>query len=111
MSVTEEVWELSIELSLGRTIVIALITLGFVAFFVWSLIYHEIRPADRLDFRLRVFSAYGIALLMSAAMLLTIDRLPLISDPILALKRTILVAVPVAFGGTTADSLLSRHHT
>lgn len=107
MSVTEEVWALSVELNLGRVLLIALMTIGITALFVWSLLYHEVVPEDRRHFRRRVFAAYTIALLISALMLLSIDRLPLLDDPALALKRTILVAVGVSFGATTADSLMS----
>jgi uncharacterized membrane protein len=107
MAVTAEVWVLSQELGLGRALLIALITIAITAVFVWALLYHEVTPLDRRHFRRRVLAAYTIALLISALMLLSIDRLPLLDDPVLALKRTILVAVAVSFGATTADSLLS----
>lgn len=108
LAVTEEVWNLSAEMSLARSLLIALITIAVIALMVWSLIYHEVPPDDREHFLRRVGAAYLVALLISASMLLAIDRLPLISDPILALKRTILVALPVAFGGTAVDDFMSR---
>lgn len=108
MAVTEELWDLSEELDIVRIVVIAAFSVAFIALVIWSLIYKDVDPEDRQDFLRRVFAAYGIALFISAAMLLAIDRLPLFDDPILALKRTVLVAVPVSFGGTTADSLMSR---
>ncbi len=108
IAVTEEIWTLSEELGIGRILFVAAVSVAFIALFIRSLIYHEAPPEARRHFRRHVLAAYGIALLISAAMLFAVDRLPLISDPLLALKRTILVAVPVSFGGTTADSLLSR---
>ena len=53
----------------------------------------------------RVLTAYGLTLLISAALLFGIDRLELTTDPILALKRTILVAFPASFAATGVDSL------
>ena len=108
MAVTEEIWDLSEELGVGRILVIAALSIAFIALVIWALIYKEVDAEERQHYLLRVFAAYGIALLISAAMLLAIDRLPLVDDPVLALKRTVLVAVPVSFGGTTADSLMSR---
>ena len=108
MAVTEEIWVLSDELGIGRILLVATASIVFIALFIWSLIYHEAPPADRRHFRRRVAAAYLVALLISATMLLAIDRLPLLSDPVLALKRTILVALPVAFGGTALDDILSR---
>ena len=107
-TVTEEVWNLSAEISLTRAIVIAFCSILVIALIIWSLIYHEVRPDDRRHFRRRVFVAYSMALLISALMLLVIDRLPLFEDPILALKRTILIALPVSFGGTALDDVLSK---
>lgn len=67
------------------------------------------QPADRKHFLRRVAVAHLMALLISGTMLLAVDRLPLLEDPILALKRAILVAVPVSFGGTAADKVLSKN--
>ena len=107
-AVTEEVWNLSAEMSLARALGIALFSVAVIALTIWSLIYHEVSPEDRRHFQRRVVVAYVVALLISAFMLLAIDRLPILSDPLLAVKRTILVALPVAFGGTAVDDILSR---
>ena len=107
MAMTEEIWDLSEELGVGRILIIAVFSIAFIAVVVWALIYNQADPEDRRDFLRRVFAVYGIALLISALMLFAIDRLPIIDDPAVALKRTILVAVPVSFGGTTADSVMS----
>ena len=50
-------------------------------------------------------AAHGLALLVAALLLAGIDRLPLLGDPVLALKRTILVAFPASFAATAVDSL------
>ena len=105
VAVTEEVWNLSAELSLFRALLIALATLLVIALMVWLLYHHGELPEDRQDFTRRVATAYGLTLLISAALLLGIDRLELTTDPILALKRTILVAFPASFAATAVDSL------
>jgi hypothetical protein len=57
---------------------------------------------------LRVVGTYGVAFLISGLMLLSIDRLDLLQDPLIALKRTIFVAVPASFAATTVDGLADR---
>jgi uncharacterized membrane protein len=105
VAVTEEVWNLGAELSLGRSLLIALATLVVVGALVWMLFYHGQEPEDRRHFLRRVFAAYGLSLLIAALLLTGIDRLELLTDPILALKRTILVAFPASFAATAVDSL------
>ena len=38
-------------------------------------------------------------------MLLAVNRLELLTDPVLGLKRTVLVAFPASFAATAVDSL------
>jgi uncharacterized membrane protein len=105
VAVTEEVWNLGAEISLGRALVIGLGTLLVVGAIVWLLFYHGKEPEDRRHYLLRVLAAYGLTLLVAALLLAGIDRLELMTDPVLALKRTILVAVPASFAATAVDSL------
>lgn len=104
VAVTEEVWNLSAELSLFRVLMIAIATLLVVAALVWLIYHHGEPPEDREDFLRRVLTVYFLTLLISASLLFGIDRLEL-ADPILALKRTILVAFPASFAATAVDSL------
>ena len=49
-----------------------------------------------------------MALLVSALLLLGIDRFELFTDPVLGLKRAVLVAFPASFAATTLDNLASK---
>ena len=105
VAVTEEVWNLGTEISLGRALLIALGTLAVVGAMVWLLFYHGHAPEHRRHYLGRVFAAYGLSLLIAATHLAGIDRLELLTDPILAFKRTILVAFPASFAATAVDRL------
>ena len=48
---------------------------------------------------------YLLTLLVSAIVLLTIDRLPAITDPLVAFKRLVIVSFPASFAATVVDSL------
>ena len=68
--------------------------------------HHDEAQENTLEgFAARVLITYGLTLLISVLLLLGVDRLELLSDPLLALKRTILVAFPATFAATAVDSL------
>jgi len=104
-SITEEIWTLSSELSLLKAAIISLTSLVFIAFFVQTRYSHDFSTASQKSLAARVSSVYALTMLVSAVILLGIDKLPLIEDPIVALKRTMLVAFPASFAATVVDSL------
>lgn len=104
-SITEEIWILSSELSLLKAVIISLTSLIFIAFFVQTRYSHDFSTASQKSLAARVSSVYALTMLVSAVILFGIDKLPLIEDPIVALKRTMLVAFPASFAATVVDSL------
>jgi uncharacterized membrane protein len=105
VAVTEEVWNLGAELALGRVLWFALASVIFLALFIYVLHDHTGFSPMRRAFLLRVASTYGLTLLISALLLLGVDRLDLLENPLIALKRVILVAFPASFAATVVDSL------
>ena len=76
-----------------------------LSFLIYELHYQAHRPDDRRDFLHRVLSTYGLTLAVSALLLVCVDRLDLFAQPLVAIKRTILVAFPASFAATVVDSL------
>ena len=62
-------------------------------------------PSDRGVFLQRVLSTYGLTLVIAALLLFGIDRLDLYGHPLVAIKRTVLVACPACFAATVVDNL------
>jgi uncharacterized membrane protein len=104
VAVTEEVWNLSSEISLLRAVLISLGSLVFISFFVRTTYFHETTFASSKEVAKRVLSVYLITLAVVAATLLVIGKLPLTGDFLVALKRTIIVAFPASFAATAVDS-------
>ena len=105
VAVTEEVWNLGAELSLGRTLVISLCSLVFISFFVQTTYRHDFSFSSQKQLLTRVFTVYGLTLLLSAAVLLAVDRLPMLTETMVAVKRAIIVAFPASFAATVVDSI------
>ena len=105
VTVTEEVWNLGAELSTVRVLLIALASVLILSQLILMLYHGGEEKTNRKVFYQRVLSTYGLTLLIAALLLFGVDRLELFTDPIVGLKRTILVAFPACFAATMVDSL------
>ncbi len=51
-----------------------------------------------------MLTVYGVTMLIAAAVLFAVDRLPVFTETMVAIKRTIIVAFPASFAATVVDS-------
>ena len=107
-AVTEEVWNLGTELTLTHGILFSLASLFFLAVLIYVLHGHTDAPESRKSFVHRVLATYCVTLLIAALLLYGVDRLDLFENPLVALKRTFLVAFPASFAATVVDSFASN---
>jgi uncharacterized membrane protein len=104
VAATEEVWNLGAELSLGRVLMFAVVSILLLATVIYVIHGHEGHPLSHKTFILRVVGTYAATFAISALLLLGFDRLDLFQEPLVALKRTILIAFPASFAATFVDS-------
>lgn len=105
VALTEEVWVLGETLAAGRIVVIALASITTLALFVGVLLFPNGKWREYpLQFTLRVTVAYLCTLLIALILLGLIGKGP-ISDPVLALKRAVIIALPASFAATAIDSM------
>jgi len=105
VAVTEEVWTISEQLPLGRVLYICLGSIAILGWFVFYIFYHGSLKGTIGQFIFRVLIAYGITLFAVGSILFAIDHLPLFTDPAVAIKRMIIVALPASFAATVIDSI------
>lgn len=105
VAVTEEVWDLSTEMSLARTFVISLGSLVFISFFVQTAYRHDFSFKSQKQLAARVLAVYSLTLVVAAMVLFAIGKLPVVTETLVALKRTVIVAFPASFAATVVDSL------
>ena len=108
VAATEEVWNVGAELSLGRVLLFALVSNGVLAAVIYAIYQQKNVPFNGRVFARRVAGTYSISLLAAAFLLFGFDRLDLLEQPLIALKRTILVAFPASFAATTIDKFSNR---
>ncbi len=105
VAATEEVWIISTELPLGRVLFICLGSIGILAWFAFHVFYHGTLKQSVGQFIFRVLAAYLVTLVAVGLILFAIDQLPLTTEPIVAIKRMIIVALPASFAATVVDSM------
>ena len=105
VAITEEVWTLSQELPLGRTLLISVSSILFIGWFGYHLFYRTIFKSHWREFLLRILCVYIITLLIAAMILYAIDHFPIMTDPVSVIKRMIIIAFPASFSATIVDSL------
>ena len=103
---TGEIWDLGEQLPLTRVLLFSVASFIFLAVLIYILHGHNKVPSSRRDFVLRVIATYGLTLLICASMLFGLGQLDLFNEPLVGLKRTIIVAFPASFAATAVDSIV-----
>ncbi len=105
VAITSEIWDLSESISLINVSIIALASCIFLSIFIYY--HHSKMSEDNIaNFEVkRIVATYLVTLLVSATVLMMLAKLPVLTDPLVALKRVILVAFPASFSATVVDSL------
>jgi uncharacterized membrane protein len=105
VATAQEIWDLSVALTLRRTLLFAVASLLSLAALIFVLHGSDTGSTARGTHLRRVLSTYGLTIVISALLLFGVDRLDLFGHPLVALKRTILVAFPASFAATVVDKV------
>ncbi|GIU00055.1 hypothetical protein TSL6_05610 [Sulfurovum sp. TSL6] len=104
ISFTEEAWKMSITLPFYNLLLVFVLSVTFLGIYAYYSVFQK-QVSKRYDiFILRIFIAYFISALVVALVLLALNKLPIIDEPIIALKRLILIAMPASMGAIVVDS-------
>lgn len=104
ISFTEEAWKMSITLPFFNLLLVFVLSVTFLGIYAYYSVFQK-QVSKRYDiFILRIFIAYFISALVVALVLLALNKLPIIDEPIIALKRLILIAMPASMGAIVVDS-------
>ena len=107
VAVTQEVWDLGVELSMMRAGFIAIMSVLGLALVVFLLHHAKTGSIEPKVYFQRLLSTYGIALLVSALLLFAVHRYDPFGAPLIGLKRAILVTFPACFAATGVDTVAS----
>lgn len=99
---SEEAWRLSETLPLLNVMVLFLLSLIFIGLYSIQGIFQGKIKHRLYHFILRAIIDYGITLVVVFVILFALNRMPF-DEPIIALKRIILLSFPASMGGVIVD--------
>lgn len=103
ISFSEEAWRLGESLPMANLLMLLSLSVIFLSFAYQSVFQSRIRHRVSI-FIFRVIIAYTIAAVVVALVLLCLDKLPLLTEPLVAIKRIIVITMPASMGAIVVDS-------
>ncbi len=103
VSFSEEAWGLGSSLPIANLVLLFSLSLIFLSFYAYQSVFDKNIRFRYIEFIFRVIVAYMIAFFVVSLVLLSLDKLPLFSDPVLSLKRLIVIAMPASMGAIVVD--------
>ena len=104
ISFSEEAWRLGETLPLTNLMMLFNLSVLFLAIFTYQSVFQK-DIKDRLPvFIFRIVIAYLMTALVVCLVLLCLDKLPLLADPITSFKRVIIITMPASMGAIVVDS-------
>ena len=100
---SEESWKLSETLPLVNVMILLALSLILISLYSIQGIFAGNINHRISQFLLRTFIVYGVTVVVVFVVLFALNRMPILDDPIIALKRIILVSFPASLGGVIVD--------
>lgn len=104
ISFSEEAWRISENLPFANLSLVFLLSVSFLALFAYESVFQGQVVHRVFVFILRIVIAYIISAFVVALVLISIDKLPLLTEPIIAIKRLIVITMPASMGAIIVDS-------
>jgi uncharacterized membrane protein len=102
---TEETWTLGERLPLNNVLLLTLVSVLFIAAFVYFNFYRFELRDHVLEYVKRVVAIYTLSLIVVGILLTIIEKCPWGVDNVLALKRIIIVAFPASMSAAVSDTV------
>ncbi|MDG5469981.1 DUF2391 family protein [Deltaproteobacteria bacterium IMCC39524] len=103
ISFSEEAWNIGATLPFFKLLLVFFLSMAFLSFFAYESVFQANIKYRVPVFIARIFFAYTIAGIVVALILFSLDKFPLLSEPVLALKRLIVVTMPASMGAIIVD--------
>ncbi|EOS8342942.1 DUF2391 family protein [Vibrio vulnificus] len=104
ISFSEEAWRLGETLPIINLLMLFGLSVIFLTLYTYESVFQRNIVERKLVFILRIIVAYLMTALVVVLVLFCINKLPLISEPLVALKRVIIISMPASMGAIVVDS-------
>lgn len=100
---SEESWKLSETLPMLNVFVLIFLSLLFISLYSIQGIFQGQIKHRLSHYIFRIIMDYGVSLIVVFIVLFALNRMPILDDPIIAIKRIIILAFPASMGGVIVD--------
>ncbi len=104
ISFSEEAWQLGETLPFTNLILLFVLSVLFLSLFTYQNVFQGNVKSRLAVFLFRIVVAYLMTALVVGLVLLCLDKLPLLGDPVISLKRIIIITMPASMGAIVVDS-------
>lgn len=104
ISFSEEAWRLGETLPISNLIMVFCLSIAFLGLFAYGSVFQQNIRHRVPVFIWRIAIAYILAAIVVALILLSLNKLPILTEPLIALKRLIVIAMPASMGAIIVDS-------
>jgi len=104
ISFSEEAWDIGASLPLPNLMVVFLLSIIFLSIFAYQSVFQANIKYRVPVFIARIFIAYLAAGLVVALVLFSLDKFPIVVEPVIAIKRLVVVTMPASMGAIIVDS-------
>ena len=98
ISFSEEAWRLGETLPFTNLLMLFILSVIFLGFFTYQSVFQKNIKSRLIVFIFRIVIAYLMAALVVGLVLLCLDKLPLLEDPIISMRRIIVITMPASMG-------------
>jgi uncharacterized membrane protein len=104
ISFSEEAWRLGETLPFTNLIMLFVLSVIFLTLFTYQSVFQKNIKSRIAVFIFRIVVAYIMTALVVGLVLMCLDKLPLLADPMISLRRIILITMPASMGAIVVDS-------
>jgi len=104
ISFSEEAWRLGETLPFFNLLLLFLLSLLFLAFYTYQSVFQKDIGSRKAVFIFRIIIAYLMTTFVVALVLICLNKLPFVHEPILSIKRVVLITMPASMGAIVVDS-------
>jgi len=104
ISFSEEAWRLGETLPVANLFMLLSLSIIFLGVFTYQSVFQKDIQSRQLVFISRIVIAYFMTALVVALVLFCLNKLPLFGNPIVSLKRIIIITMPASMGAIVVDS-------
>lgn len=104
ISFSEEAWKLGETLPFANLLLLFVLSVIFLSFYTYESVFQADIKYRIPVFLIRIVIAYLIAALVVSLVLIALDKFPLLTEPVIALKRLIIITMPASMGAIIVDS-------